>query len=80
MNNFIKLTCHVRCGYHPSDPNANSANMQVNIEKLDYYYDEDDKDGYASMICINGHEFRCKESVTEITEKIELEKIADSVK
>jgi len=33
-----------------------------------------------STVCINGHEFRCTESVAEIKEKIELAKIADSVK
>lgn len=54
--------------------------MRVNVCRIDYYYEDDDKDGYASMICINGREFRCKESVSEINEKIELAKIADSVK
>ena len=80
MNEFIKLTCRVKCGYHPSDPNANSSDMRVNVCRIDYYYDDDDKDGYISLICINGREFRCKESVAEINEKIELAKIADSVK
>ena len=80
MNNFIKLTLRARIGnYQYGDPNANATTF-VNVCKIDYYYDDDDKDGCASMICINGREFRCKESAAEISEKIELAKIADSVK
>jgi len=76
---FIKLTLRAKAGYHHSDPNAN-AEVLVNSDRIDYYYDDDDKDGYKSVISINGHEFRCTSIAAEITEKIKLAKIADSVK
>lgn len=75
---MIKLNLRAKTGYHSSDPNANAITF-ININKIDYYFDES-YDGYKSVICINGREFKCVESLEEITEKIELAKIADSVK
>ena len=75
---FIKLTLRSKMGYHPSDTNANTETF-VNPSRIDYYYD-DTRDGYKATICINSREFRCTESDAEISEKIELAKIADSVK
>jgi hypothetical protein len=76
---FIKLNLRIKAGYHPADTQANSETV-INIDRIDYYYDDPHGDGYMSTVCINGHEFRCTESVAEIKEKIELAKIADSVK
>ena len=76
---FIKLTLRARTGYHHSDPNAN-AEVLVNSDRIDYYYDDDSNDGYKSVISVNGHEFRCTDNVRAIIEKIELAEIADSVK
>lgn len=76
---FIKLTLRCKMGYHPSDTNANTETF-VNPSRIDYYYDDDTRDGYKSTICINSREFSCTESAAEINEKIELAKIADSVK
>lgn len=78
MGKFIKLTLRARTGYHHSDPNANAL-VVVNSDRIDYYYD-DEYDEYKSVISINGHEFRCTDNVRAIIEKIELAKIADSVK
>lgn len=75
---FIKVTLKNKTGYHYSDPAANSLTF-VNVNKIDYYCD-DTYEGYKSTICINGREFRCTQSVDEITEKITLAEIADSVK
>lgn len=74
---FIKLT--LRLGYHPYDTNANTETF-VNPSRIDYYYDDYTRDGYKSTIYINSREFICAESAAEISEKIELAKIADSVK
>ena len=75
--NIIKLNLRIKTGYHHSDPNANSITF-VNIDRIDYYYEES-HDGYKSMICINGKEFRCTASVDEIAERIMLAEIADNL-
>lgn len=75
--NIIKLNLRIKSGYHYSDPNANSITF-VNIDRIDYYYEES-SDGYKSMICINGNEFRCTASAAEITERIDLAEIADNL-
>lgn len=74
---FIKVTLRNKTGYHYSDPAANSLTF-VNANKIDYYI-EDSSSGYKSTICINGKEFQCTESVAEISEKINLAKIAETI-
>lgn len=76
---FIKLYLRILSGYHSSDPDAYESTM-VNINKIDCYYPDGDGEVGKSSVIINGKTFRCRESVDEITEKIELAKIADSVK
>lgn len=76
---FISLELRIKTGYHPSDTKANASTM-ININRIDYYYDDVRGDGYMSSISVNGTEFRCTSSAAEISEKIELAKIADSVK
>lgn len=75
--NIIKLTLRIKTGYHHSDPNANAITF-VNIDKIDYYYEESN-DGYKSIICINGKEFKCTASAAEITERIDLVEIAGNL-
>jgi hypothetical protein len=76
---FITLELRVKAGYHPVDTKANSKTL-INVDHIAYYYDDIHGDGYMSSIGIDGTEFRCTSSASEITEKIELAKIADSVK
>lgn len=76
---FITLELRVKTGYHSADTKANASTM-ININRIDYYYDDIHGDGYMSTVCINGHEFRCTESADEIKEKIMLAEIADSIK
>lgn len=76
---FIKLNLRIKTGYHPADTKANAETV-INVDRIDYYYDDIHGDGYMSSIAVNGTEFRCTSSAAEITEKIELAKIADSVK
>lgn len=71
---FIKLNLRIKTGY----PQANAETI-VNIDRIDYYYDDPHGDGYMSTVCINGHEFRCTESVDEIKERIMLAEIADNL-
>lgn len=78
MNNFIKLTLRSKKGYHPSDPEANATTF-VNADRIDYYYDDNANDGYESVICINGKEFRCRQNAAEIAERILLVEIADNL-
>ena len=75
---FIKLNLRIKSGYHPADTQANSETV-VNINNLDYFYDDANGNGYMSTVCINGHEFRCTESADEIKEKIMLAEIADNL-
>lgn len=74
---FIILTLRAKNGYHPSDASANTE-VHVNINKIDYYYTMDDNGAYASIISIAGTEFKCKENIAEISEKIEAAEIAAS--
>lgn len=76
---FIKLNLRIKTGYHPADTKANSETV-INVDRIDYYYDDIYGDGYMSTVCINGHEFRCTESADEIKEKIMLAEITASIK
>ena len=75
---YVKLNLRIKSGYHPADAQANSETI-INIDRIDYYYDDPQGDGYMSTVCINGHTFRCTESVDEIKEKIMLAEIADNL-
>lgn len=68
-NGFIKLTCRAKSGYHPSDPDAN-AELTVNINKIDYYYDIDEA---TSIVSVSGREFRCYTPSETIARLIDLE-------
>lgn len=65
---FIKLTI--------IDPNTE---LYANVGKIDYYHSIDDDFDCNSIISVNGHEFKCKETVDEIKEKIMLAEIADNL-
>lgn len=76
---LIKLNLRSWSGYHPSDPDAYTETF-VNVDRIAYYYPDPNGDLCKTSIAINEKEFKCKETVDEITEKITLAEIADSVK
>lgn len=68
-NGFIKLTSRAKEGYHYSDSAAN-AELIVNINKIDYYYDLDER---TSIISVAGKEFKCFTPAETISRLIDLE-------